>query len=152
MNTNLIVQGLSLVLWIFAFAGLQINPDQVANDAYVAVKTVNWPLITIVVINFIGTAYKWYETWKTDKPNFWLFLRSHNWWASALNIGFSVAAMYGIVISADAAGKIVEYGFMGDWWGLAGYILPTVIAPIVTFITKKKSDAQKALIAKGKRV
>lgn len=139
-NSNLIVQGISLLLWILAFAGLEIQPDQVANDGYTALVTQNWPLITIVVINLIGSIYKWYQTWTTDRPNFVLFLRSPYWWASFANIAFSFAAMQGIVLPADAALKIVEFAFAGEWWQLAGYLFPSVIAPIVYWLTNKRKQ------------
>lgn len=147
MNSNLIVQGISLLLWILAFAGLEIQPDQVASDGYTALVTQNWPLITIVVINLIGSIYKWYQTWKTDKPNFVLFLRSPYWWVSFLNIVLSFAAMNGIVVPADAAAKIVEFAFAGEWWQLAGYLFPSIIGPVIYWLTNKKQQAINAKVA-----
>lgn len=135
LNSNLIVQFVSLVLWVFALAGLQINPEQTASDSYTALVTANWPLFTIIFVNIAGSVYKWVQTWKTNRPNFLLFLRSPYWWASFLNIIFAWMATKGIVVSADAAQRIVELAFSGDWWQLAGYILPSVIAPIVYFLT-----------------
>lgn len=152
MNANIITQIISLVLWVFAFAGLQINPEQVASDTYTAVKTANWPLITIVLVNLATTFYKWYQTWQTNKPNFLLFLRSPNWIASALNIAFAIAATYGIVIPSDAAQVIVQHAFAGEWYHLAGYLLPSLLAPIVAFLTKDNVAAQKALLEKAKRI
>lgn len=140
MNSNLIVQLISLVLWVFALAGLQVNPDQIAGDAYAAFHTQNWTLVTIVVINLIGSFYKWYQTWKDNRPNFILFLRSPYWWASFANIVLAWIASYGIILPADAATKIVEFAFSGQWWQLAGYLLPSVIAPIVYFLTNKKNQ------------
>lgn len=144
MNSNIITQLVSVVLWIFALAGLQINPDATANDAVVSVQTANWPLFLMLLINIGNSIWQWSLTWKTNKPNFILFLRSHNWWASVLNVVFAIALLNGIVLPADAAHRVVEYAFSGDWWGLAGYALPAIIAPIVTFLTKKKADALKA--------
>lgn len=145
-NTNLIVQGISLVLWILAFAGLEIKPEQVASDGYAALVTQNWPLLTIILVNLAGSFYKWYQTWETNRPNFVLFLRSPNWWASFGNIVLAWAATYGIVIPADAAQVIVNHVFAGEWWHLAGYLLPSVLAPIVAFLTKKKVEEQKAVL------
>lgn len=38
MNSNIITQLVSVILWIFALAGLQINPDATANDAVVSAR------------------------------------------------------------------------------------------------------------------
>lgn len=143
MSSNIITQILSAVLWIFALAGLQISPDAVSTDAVVAVKTANWPLFLMLLINVGNSIWQWSLTWKTNKPNFILFLRSHNWWASVLNVLFAILLLNGIILPADAAQKVVEYAFSGEWWKLAGYALPSIIAPIVTFLTKKKADALK---------
>lgn len=152
MSSNLVVQIISLALWIFAFAGLEIQPDAVASDSYTALVTANWPLLTIIIVNLVGSLYKWYQTWKTDKPNFILFLRSPNWWVSFANIVLAWIASYGIVLPADAAQRIVEYVFTADWWNLAGYVIPSILGPVIMFFTKKKADAQKALLEKAKRL
>lgn len=147
-NSNLIVQFISLALWVFAFAGLEVNPDDLASQGYAALVTKNWPLITLIAVNLGNSIWHWTQTWQTNKPNFLLFLRSHNWWASALNIGFAYAAMHGIVVPADAAQNIINFAFTGDWWNLAGYVLPNVLAPIVSALTKKPVEAQKAILAR----
>lgn len=143
-NNNLVVQIASLVLWVFAIAGLHIDPNAVAEQGYTALITANWPLIVVILINFANTAFEWYKTWATNKPNFILFLRSPNWWSSALNVGFSFAVLHGINLPPEAAQRIIELAFSGKLWELAGYLLPSVIAPLVTWLTAKKNAEIKA--------
>lgn len=149
--SNIIVQAISLALWVLAFAGLEIKPDQVAGDSYTALVTQNWPLLTIVVINLVGSIYKWYQTWQTNRPNFVLFLRSPFWWASFGNIVLAVSAMYGIVLPTDAAQKIVDFAFAGEWWQLVGYLFPSIIAPVIAFLTNKKAQEQKAILKQAEQ-
>lgn len=145
-NNNIITQLISLVLWIFALAGLHIDPAQTAEQGYSALITQNWPLAVLVLVNVANSVFEWYKTWTTNKPNFILFLRSPNWWASALNVAFSFAVMNGIQLPPDAAQKIVELAFSGKLWELGGYLLPSVIAPIVALLTKKQNAQRNAAI------
>ena len=141
MSSNLIVQLVSLVLWVFALAGLQIDPGKVGTDAVTAISTQNWSLFLIVIFNVGNSVWQWAQTWKNNKPNFILFLKSYNWWVSALNIGFAVIAMQGITLPEGASEKIVEFAMNGEWWAMAGYMLPNIVAPIVRALTAKKTVA-----------
>lgn len=144
MSSNVIVQVVSLILWVFALAGLQINPETVADQSVTAITTQNWSLFLIVLFNVGNTLWQWAQTWKNNKPNFLLFLKSYNWWVSALNIGFAVVAMQGVVLPADASDKIVQFVMDKEYWALIGYLIPNIIAPIVRLITAKKTDTATA--------
>lgn len=147
---NIVTQLVSLVLWAFAFAGLEIAPDQVAQDGYVAVITKNWPLLAIVIVNALGSVYKWWQTWKTNKPNFLMFLTSTNWWTSFGNIVAALLLQFtGIVLPVDAAQKITQFIFSADWIGLSGYILPVIFGLLSNLITKKKREEQKIVLARA---
>jgi len=137
MSSNIVVQVISLILWVFALAGLQINPEQIAGQAGTAITTANWSLFLIVLFNLGNSAYQWAITWKSNRPNFLLFLKSTNWWISACNIAFAALAMKGIHIPAEASEKIVQYVFSGEWWALVGYAIPNIIGPVVKVLTKK---------------
>lgn len=139
MSSNLITQIVSLVLWVFALAGLQIDPTKVGADAVTAISTNNWSLFLIIIFNIGNSVWQWSQTWKNNKPNFILFLKSYNWWVSALNIGFAALALQGIVLPEGASEKIVEFAMNGEWWAMAGYMLPNIVAPIVRLLTSKKS-------------
>lgn len=138
-SSNLIVQIVSAVLWIFAIAGLQINPETTGTDLVNHISTSNWPLLLVLIINVGNSAFSWIMTWKTNKPNFSLFLKSTNWWVSFCNILFSVLAMRGITVPIDASHQIVDFIMDKQWWALVGYLLPNVIGPAIRAFTKKQT-------------
>lgn len=140
MTSNLVTQIASLALWIFALAGLQIVPEQVAGQAVTAIQTANWPLFLILLFNVGNSVWQWSLTWKTNKPGFINFLRSPNWWVSFCNILFAGLALKGIAIPAEASAQIVDYIFSGRYWELIGFLVPNVLGPIVKFLTTKKID------------
>lgn len=137
ISSNLIVQIVSLVLWAVALMGLEVNPQVVGTDLLNSISTANWPLIIVVVVNLGNSLFSWIRTWKTNRPQFWLFLKSTNWWVSFCNILFAVLAMQGIVLPAEASATIVDLIFRGEWWTLLGFLIPNVLGPIIRFLTKK---------------
>lgn len=141
VSSNLAVQIVSLVLWAFALSGLQVNPEVTGTDLVNHITTQNWPLLFIVVINIGNSVYSWIRTWKTDKPNFLLFLKSPNWWISFCNILFAALAFKGITIPAEASEHIVKLVFDQQWWALLGYLIPNVLGPIIRALTTKKTPA-----------
>lgn len=141
MSNNLIVQLVSLVLWVFALAGLRVNPDTTGTDIVNYISTANWPLLLVIVINLGNSVFSWVTTWKTNKPNFVLFLRSPNWWISACNIAFAALAMRGVTIPIEASKQIVDMIFSGQYWALIGYLIPNVLGPVIRAFTAKKVTA-----------
>lgn len=137
LSSNLIVQVVSLVLWVFALAGLSVNPDTTSTDIVRNIETANWPLLAILVINLGNSIFAWISTWKNDKPNFAMFLRSPNWWISFCNILFSILATKGITIPSEAPQAIVDMVFSGQYWALIGYLIPNVFGPVIRALTAK---------------
>ncbi len=144
VSSNLIVQIVSLALWAVALVGLQVNPEVVGTDIVNSISTKNWPLLIVVVINLGNSIFSWIKTWKTNRPDFWLFLKSTNWWVSFCNIAFALIAMQGIQLPNDAGEIIIDLVFRGQWWALAGYLIPNVIGPVIRFITAKKATPAAA--------
>jgi len=139
ISNNLVVQIVSLVLWIVALAGLKVNPEQVGDDLVRSISTQNWSLLLIIIFNVGNSAFSWIRSWSTDKPNFLLFLRSTNWWISFCNIVFAGLAMRGIHVPAEASQQIVDMIFQGRWYALAGYLIPNVIGPVIRALVAKKA-------------
>lgn len=135
---NLVTQIVSLALWVFALAGLQINPEMVSGQAVNAIETANWPLFLVIVFNVGNSVWQWSQTWKNDRPNFINFLRSPNWWISFCNVAFAALALKGVAIPADASQQIVDFAFSQRWWELVGFIFPNVVGPIIKGLTTKK--------------
>lgn len=143
LNNNLIVQIVSLALWVFALAGLQVNPEVVGTDLVNHITTQNWPLLLLIAINLGNSVFSWVKTWQTNKPDFLLFLRSPNWWISFCNILFAFLAIKGIQVPADAGDQIVQMLFSGQYWALIGYLIPNVIGPVIRALTAKKVPASR---------
>ena len=142
LSNNLVVQIASLVLWVFALAGLEIDPQATGEKLVTNIVTQNWPLLVIVVINLGNSIFSWIKTWKTDKPNLIQFLRSPNWWISFCNILFAILAMRGIHVPEGASAQIVDYIFQGQWWSLLGYLIPNVLGPVIRALTAKPAPVQ----------
>ena len=139
LSNNLVVQIVSLVLWIVALAGLKVEPETVGDDLVTSISTQNWSLLLIIIFNVGNSLFSWIRTWKTNKPDFLLFLRSPNWWISACNIGFAALAMRGVHVPAEASAQIVDFIFKGQWFALAGYLIPNVIGPVIRAILAAKT-------------
>lgn len=137
LSNNLVVQIVSLALWVFALAGLQIDPNTTGEKIVTNITTQNWPLLVIIMINLGNSAFSWIKTWKTNRPDFIQFLRSPNWWISFCNILFAVLAMRGIHVPEGASEQIIAYVFQGQWWSLLGYLIPNVIGPVIRALTAK---------------
>lgn len=144
LSNNLVVQIVSLLLWIVALAGLKVNPETVGDDLVTSISTQNWSLLLIIIFNLGNSAFSWIRTWSTDKPNFLQFLRSPNWWISACNIGFAALAMRGIYVPAEASAQIVDFIFKGQWYALAGYLIPNVIGPVIRAVLDRKTSTPTA--------
>lgn len=143
---NLPVQILSLILYAFVAAGLNINAESSAVEIIAAVKSASLPLILTAVINFGSMAYLWIKTWKTDKPNFWAFITSRSWLVSFSNIVIPALALVGIAISPDDAIRLIDLGLAGDWRAFVGQIALMAFTIIGTLI---KPKLQATYIAKN---
>lgn len=138
-NLNTINQLLSAVLWVFAFAGLKINADQVATDLSNAIVTKSWPFVALLVTNVGTMAFYWIKTWNTDKPNFFAFAKSINWWFNLANIVASAIYFFtGLYIPPEATQQIVQYIYDRQWWELATFVFVNFILPFIRKLAVKK--------------
>lgn len=134
---NLPVQILSLILYAFVAAGLNINADSTAAEIVAAVKGASLPLILTAVINLGSMAYLWIKTWKTDKPNFWAFITSRSWLISAANIVLPALAVIGIQLNLEDVKALIDLGLAGDWRAFTGQIAVMVFTIIGTLLKPK---------------
>jgi hypothetical protein len=139
-SANLIIQGLSLVLWALALAGLEVNPEETASGIVTHITANNMILLAIALGNLGLIVYKWIRTWKTDQPNFALFLKSINWWASLANFVGAILLSYDIVLPPGTLDQVVALIFEQKYWEMAGLVLVNIVPVIVKKLTEKKVE------------
>ncbi len=139
-NVNTINQILTAILWVLAFAGLQINADQTATDLTNAIVMKSWPFVGLIITNIGTMFYYWIKTWNTDRPNFLAFLKSINWWFNVANLVAGAFKLFtGIDIPPEATQKIVQYIFDRQWWELLSFVFISLILPIIRRVVNKST-------------
>lgn len=134
---NLPVQIVSLILYAFVAAGLNINADASAAEIVAAVKSVSLPLILTAVINLGSMVYLWIKTWNTNRPNFWAFITSRSWLISLANIAIPALALIGVQLNIAEVTALIDLGLAGDWKAFTGQIAVMLFAVIGTWLKPK---------------
>ncbi len=141
---NLFTQVLSASFYALFLAGFQqIDPNQSAIEIVAAFKAQSLPLIIGALINFGTMAFLWVRTWKTDKPNFWAFIKSRSWLLSVANIVIPLLGTVGFYLANEDYTKLVDYALNGEWTNFVSLLILSIIGFIGTLLKKKVAVAKE---------